>query len=260
MTARLWCRAESTRTRCNISRGTAVVLLAAFAALAGALLILGKCTEDVVRHNGLDTTDPANLHWFTARASATSVDAARTLSSIGSPGALAVIAVSAGLVLWWHGQRLFVAAAPAVSLVLAALAVAIGRLAVHHRASVSLRLVAEGDASFPSERATQAGAVLLSLALVVSVFVLRRWIARALVTAAAGMLAATVGVAQLVLGVQWPSDVLAGVVLGLMVALGTTIAVVLVDACAPGDWPARRTDWAWRVVNLRRGGPVLRSG
>jgi undecaprenyl-diphosphatase len=96
-----------------------------------------------------------------------------------------------------------------------------------------LHLIAESDPSFPSGHATEATAVFVTLALVVAVFVLRRPIVRAATVLGAGLLSVAIGVSRLVLGVHWPSDVLAGWALGAGTALAVTLVASLIAHVAP---------------------------
>jgi undecaprenyl-diphosphatase len=70
-------------------------------------------------------------------------------------------------------------------------------------------LVEVGHASFPSGHAMLAAAVYLSLAVLIA-RVLRRRRLKTYVLAIAGMLVALVGISRVVLGVHYPTDVIAG--------------------------------------------------
>ena len=96
-------------------------------------------------------------------------------------------------------------------------------------------MVDESDASFPSGHATNMTAILVTLALVIAVYVLRRPLARVLIVTAAFLLSSAVGVSRLVLGVHWPTDIVAGWALGTSVALAVTLAVSVAVRVAPGD-------------------------
>jgi undecaprenyl-diphosphatase len=147
--------------------------------------------------------------------------------------------------------------APAASLVLAAISGRFVKGVVDRTGPPThTQLVSGEGASFPSVRIAALTAVVLTCALIIAVFVLRGMLARTLVVSAAVLAVAVVGWTRMLLGAQWLSDVVAGAVLGLVVALVVTIAAVLFDATAPSDWPTRRRDRVWRLLNLRRRVPA----
>ena len=237
-----WCATGIDRTRSWLGltwRGLCA-LGAAIVALVAAVSVLGGVAEDVTQHNGLATSDAAHLRFFTDHRSDLVINAARTVTDLGGVFVLALIAVAAGLFLWYRGVPLAVAAAPAFALGAAATLADIGKRVVDRaRPGVGLRLIAEGEPSFPSGHATDSAAVFLTLGLVLAVFVLRRPPARLATVAAAGLLAVAIGVSRLVLGVHWPTDVLAGWALGATAALAVTIgAALLTRAVPPSSQPA----------------------
>jgi membrane-associated phospholipid phosphatase len=203
-------------------------------ALVSALVVLSGVIEDVTRHNGLSSTDPKRLQWFIDHRPHALVTAARYLTAIGSPVALALIVSVAAGVLWLTGQRLLLAIAPGLAFGFAGLAAGFGKVVVGRgRPPVPLHLIAESDPSFPSGHATEGTAVFVTLALIVAVFVLRGPIARAVIVLSAGLLSSAVGASRLVLGVHWPSDVIAGWALGFAVALIVTLVASLTARLAP---------------------------
>jgi len=77
-----------------------IAVAAGVVALVGTLVILNAATEDVTRHNGLSSTDPARLRWFIDHRPHALVTTARYISQIGSPVALALLVSVAAVVLW----------------------------------------------------------------------------------------------------------------------------------------------------------------
>jgi undecaprenyl-diphosphatase len=209
-------------------------------ALVAAIAVLGGVTEDVTQHNGLASSDAAHLRFFTDHRPDLVIRAARHVTDLGGVVVLALIAVAAALFLWYRGVPLVAAAAPAFALGVGATLADIGKQVVDRaRPGVGLRVIAEGEPSFPSGHATDSAALFLTLGLVLAIFVLRRPLARLATVAASCLLVAAIGVTRLVLGVHWPTDVLAGWALGATAALAVTIAATLLTrAVPPGSEPA----------------------
>lgn len=170
-----------------------------------------------------------HLHWFTEHRSDTLVSLARVASGIGSPVVLGATACAAAVWLWMRGLRLGLAVAPGFALMIAAVTAAAAKTLVgRSRPPVPLHLVSETNASFPSGHATDAAALFVTLSLVVAVFVLRRPLARLACVATSLAAAGCVGISRLILGVHWPTDVLAGWSIGLGIALAVTITASLI--------------------------------
>lgn len=203
-------------------------------ALAGSLAVFGGATEDVTQHNGLAMHDAARLHLFTMHRSDLVVRVAKLLSRIGNPPVLAVLALLAGFLFWRRGLRLALALAPTIALGVSGLSVALTKAIVERaRPPVSFHLVAESDYSFPSGHATDSAAVCIVIALMLAVYVLRRPIARLASVVAGGLLPSAIGTSRLILGVHWPSDVLAGLALGVGISLAVTITAAAFARLTP---------------------------
>jgi len=241
------------------------VLGASILALLAAMTVLGGVSEDVTQHNGLARSDPAHLRFFTDHRPDALVHISRIVTELGTAAIVAGIAIGAGFLLWRRGLPIVAAAAPAFALgVTAFLGELTKRLVDRGRPPVSLRLLVEGEPSFPSGHAADSAAVYLTLGLVLAVFVFRRPLSRVAVVAGAGMVAGAVGISRLVLGVHWPSDVLAGWALGASIALATTLAATLLVVLRPTKptRPPRRLHRAalllYRVLTYERHAPRRR--
>jgi undecaprenyl-diphosphatase len=177
-----------------------VVLLAGLLAIHWSPLLAADRAADLAAHPDV-LTDP----WLLA--------AARAATTIGSPTMVDVVATLAGLVLLalrrWRAVVLVVVAR------LGELACESGLKALIARP----RPVLDGPVahasgySFPSGHAAGAAALYGSLVLLASPL-LRRW-ARVLLWATGALLVAAVAASRVLLGVHYPSDVTAGVALGL---------------------------------------------
>ena len=178
-------------------------------------------------NNGIARHDGADLHFFIHHRTPSLVHVASWVTDLGGVGFLALLATVVAAVLWRRGAGLVVALAPGLALGAAGLCVAIGKQVVGRaRPAAALRLATKTEPSFPSGHAADSTAFYVTLALVIAVVVLRRPAARIAVLAVAVLLSATIGTSRLVLGVHWPTDVLAGWALGITVALTVTMAAL----------------------------------
>lgn len=234
-------RLDSLRRRLGLTWRGMLALGGASVAIGALLIVFAGVSEDVTQRNGLASHDRSNLQLFTTHRTAGLVHAARIVTGFGSVAVLAPLAVMAGVVLWYLRARVAVAAAPLASLGLAGILTAVGKQVVGRgRPPIGLRLVGEADASFPSGHAADSAAVYLALGLVIAIVVLRHPLARFLTVGLAGTLVAAIGGSRLVLGVHWPTDVLAGWALGTGVALAVVVSVTLLTRVVPrGPLPPR---------------------
>jgi undecaprenyl-diphosphatase len=211
-----------------------VLLAIGATALAGSVGVLAVATEDVTQHNGLSTSDAAHLRFFVAHRSDRLVQVAKVVTEAGAAPLLALSAILVAGVLWWRGARLVVALAPALALGLAGVAAGVAKQIVgRDRPPVGLRLLSETEPSFPSGHATDSAAFFLTLALVIAVFVLRRPLARVATVIVGVLVPGAIGLSRLVLGVHWPSDVIAGWALGVTSSLTVVLVVVAVSRATP---------------------------
>jgi membrane-associated phospholipid phosphatase len=189
-----------------------VVLLAGLLAIHWSPLLVADRAADRAAH-----PDVLTQPWLLA--------GARAATTIGSPPVVDVVATLAGLVLLilrrWRAVVLVVVAR------LGELACESGlkALIARPRPILEYPLAHASGYSFPSGHAGGAAALYGSLVLLASPL-LRRW-ARVLLWAAGALLVAAVAASRVLLGVHYPSDVTAGVALGLawvgMAALSSTL-------------------------------------
>ncbi len=243
---------QQTRAWVALSPGGLVWLLGATVAMVGSLAVLAGVGEDVLSRNGEYRSDAARLSWFTAHRNMLDVDAAKLLAVAGSVGVLVALGVLTAVVLIRRRVPLALAVTPLLALAGAAGVAGVAKLVVGRaRPGASLQLAAESGGSFPSGHTTDTTAFILALALVIAIVVLRRPLARAVAVAAAGLVAFAMGVSRLVLGVHWPTDVLAGVALGAAVALGTVVVTVTLTRLTPPA-TARRTRFVAHAAGWTR--------
>jgi undecaprenyl-diphosphatase len=227
-------------------------LLIAVASLVGCLTVLGGVGQDVVSHDGQYRTDPAHLSWFVAHRNLLDVDAAKLLAIVGSVGVLVGLAVLAAAVLVLRRVPLALAITPLLAVTGAGAVAGIVKTVVGRgRPAATLRLAAESGASFPSGHTTDTTALVLALTLVIAIVILRRQLVRALTIVAGTVVSVSMGASRLLLGVHWPTDVIAGMALGAAVALATVIAAVVVTRITPPA-DARRTTLLVRLASWSR--------
>lgn len=210
-----------TRTVPALALAVVAVCLSAFAGLAAV----------VVTHRSGLALDRRAWRWCLDHRGDTTVTLFRAVSHLGDPVVLLVLAVVAGG--WFAHRRSPVAGgAPLAALAGASLTemwvkAVVGRT----RPPVAGRLLTETGPSFPSGHTTGTAALFLAVAVLVAGTRSSR-VVRVTVVVGAGLVAALVGVARLVLGVHWLTDVLAGLLLGASWALGVVAALPVVEARA----------------------------
>ena len=191
-----------------------------FAALAWTALHGDSRALDEVALRALrDPASPARL-----RGPAWLAEAARDVTALGSHTVIALVLLAAGgflLLLRKRAMALAVLAAGGGGM---ALNSALKALFARPRPQLVPPLVHVGNASFPSGHALLSAAVYLSIAVLVARLVPSRHV-RLYVLAVAGALVALIGFSRVLLGVHYPTDVVAGWVVGGLWALLCGIAV-----------------------------------
>jgi len=217
-----------------------VGLLAALLALAVAVLSFLEIADDVAEGDthqidrailmslrGLDDPSvPLGPHWLTT--------AAMDITALGSVTVLGLLVLFvAGLfaaLRRWREALVMVLAAGGGVAISQGLKLVFGR----DRPEESLRLVEAINASFPSGHAMLSAVVYLTLGALVSRFAQKRRV-KVFAMVGALVIALTVGMSRVYLGVHWPSDVLAGWCVGAAWALGWWLAVQTWDRLHPLD-------------------------
>ncbi len=253
--------------RLGLSTAGAALVGLAVAVVGLASGVLALVGEDMTDGGGLVGQDASRLGFVTDHRTPWLVAVSKVLALLGSAPVLVGVGVAIGALLWLGGSRLAVAAAPLASLLVTGAVVSVVKPWVGRgRPAIPVRMVAESEPSFPSGHAADTTALLVALAIVLAVVVLHRPLLRVLAVVAAFGVSGAVGLSRLVLGVHWPSDVVAGWALGTLVAVALTAGVLLaVRVLAPPDPGPGSGSRAWaRLVVLltlqrRREHAVVRS-
>jgi len=241
-------------------RGLELVVagVGALVTLVVSAMAFGTLTDAVREHDGVTRDDWSILRFFTQHRSGSLDAAARIASDVGAVPVLALLALAAGAFLWWRRAPLGASVAPVTALSLAGVAVVVIKGALSRpRPPVSLHLVTETSASFPSGHATDSAAALLAVALAFAVFLLRRPLLRWITVAVGAVATACVGLSRLVLGVHWPTDVVAGWALGTcsalaIILLASALARPPLGTPTGEDGPTARAVHRVRVTMARR--------
>ncbi|WP_454788268.1 phosphatase PAP2 family protein [Mycolicibacterium lutetiense] len=179
----------------------AIVLLSGFIGV-GFIAYMAR-TGSAVDHRVLD--------WFVAQRSAGLTGIATFITDLGSPAAIALIAVGAAALIWVRTRAARLAIVVVATVGVASVVSTLGKWVVgSHRPPAAVQLLTETDHSFPSGHVTGTAALLGILAVVVG--------ARSghTVGLLVGATVATfvVVATRLYLGVHWLTDVSGGFLLG----------------------------------------------
>lgn len=185
-----------------------------------------------VRANGvLVSGDAAALRWFVAHRSPGWTRAARWVTESGSPDRVRLAGLVVAAAVAWRcrsWQRGLVLAGTVITAGYAStvLKEVVGRA----RPPESSRLAAVADMSFPSGHATGIAALMVGVWVAVRVGE-RRWPVVVGSGCVASVVVVSVALSRLYLGVHWVTDVIAGVLLGVLVAsVGSLVATIATAA------------------------------
>ncbi|AYF78085.1 phosphatase PAP2 family protein [Nocardia yunnanensis] len=189
---------------------TLVGVLVVLALTAGILVL----TCVVIWYNGPAGPDSAWLQWFIDHRSPGLTTTAKAVSIAGDTTSVAIYSTLACVLLAWrrYWERAVLVAVTALG---AGLLVFFGKLLVaRDRPPVIDHLVTETNYSYPSGHAL-GSTVVVGILVAVALPVLRHRITRVLTVVVAVVFVVAVGLSRLYLGVHWPTDILAGWLIGL---------------------------------------------
>ena len=189
-------------------------LAAALATMTGLTLAFAQLFDNVLDGGGVAALDRPVLAWLAAHRDDEVTVAMQTLTTIGGPIVLPVLALLGAAMLRWRTRSwepvIFVAVTAAGS---ATITLAGKHLVGRARPVMQNALGGEGGFSFPSGHSLNAMAVLGVLAFLTAGST-RSWARRVWVSAFTVLTVALIGLSRLYLGVHWLTDVLAAWLLG----------------------------------------------
>ncbi|MBV9098895.1 MAG: phosphatase PAP2 family protein [Frankiaceae bacterium] len=165
---------------------------------------------------GPDRTADDRAHEL-VRSNAGLLSAARGVTHLGDPLVVTVLAVVAAIVCWLLGRRRDAVYVAAVRVGAVVLGFVLKEAVARTRPSLPQPVAHASGYSFPSGHALGAAALYTSLAVVAAGVLGRRW--RPALVALAVVVPLAVATTRVLLGVHFPSDVIAGLVLGWAIAL-----------------------------------------
>jgi membrane-associated phospholipid phosphatase len=188
-----------------------VILWAAFLLLVVAGI--GELTDNVVDHDGLTAIDVPWHDWVVAHRTPALNSVMHVVSFLGRTVVLAVLAACVVEWLLVRRRRRHAVLVAITTLGAALLVLVLKHLVTRARPPVADRLMTETSWSYPSGHSLGSAAVLGAIAVAVGARIVRH-LYRVLVAVATVSLVVAIGVSRVYLGVHWPSDVLAGWLVG----------------------------------------------
>lgn len=200
-----------------------------FSLMAAAAFALALAVLVISVHAGgwLTLADGPVTGWLTGHRNSLSTDIALAVTDAGGPPETAALGVLVAAALWWRTRRiemplvlLFTVGASAVA------CTALKLLVDRARPPVSLHLVAETDASFPSGHVTGTATLVFMMIVVLGA----HWspLRRPLWSVLGSLVVVLVATSRIYLGVHWLTDTVAGALLAAVaVSLGSVAASVV---------------------------------
>lgn len=183
--------------------------------LCGLSALLEYVTDSVQEYDGIALVDPPIVAWLAAHREPALTAAMRTLSMVGGPGPATAIAGIACAGAAWRGRNWLPVATVAIGLAGFGLAAIVVKLEVaRRRPPLPYAVMAVDGYSFPSGHALGVTTAMLISAWAVTRWVIRSWNGRIAFWTTTVVFIAGVGFSRVYLGVHYPSDVIAGWLLG----------------------------------------------
>ncbi len=191
------------------------VLTVGLLTLCGLSALLAYVSDSVQEYDGIALVDPPIVAWLAAHREPVLTTVMRTLSMVGSPVSSAAVAVIVCAAVAWRSRTWLPVATFAIGLAGFALAVTMVKLEVaRQRPPLPYAVMAVDGYSFPSGHALGVTTATLILAWTIARWLIHSWNGRIAVWMAAIVIIGGVGFSRVYLGVHYPSDVIAGWLLG----------------------------------------------
>lgn len=158
------------------------------------------------------------------------IDTAKNLTDLGSMRTLVPLSVGAGILLWWRYRSLMLAITPWMGLQFNSSFVAVlKRTSDVVRPPKSQWLAGAAGGSFPSGHVANTSCLLIAVALIVFLH------ETSLIARRCSVICASAGIVlmawtRLALNVHWLSDVMAGAIVGIVVATGTVATAMFLKS------------------------------
>ncbi|MGO8966949.1 phosphatase PAP2 family protein [Mycobacterium sp.] len=191
------------------------VLTIGLITLCGLSALLAYVSDSVREYDGIAVVDRPIVAWFAAHREPVLTTLMRTLSTVGSPVSAVAVAVTVCAAAAWRSRSWLPVATVAIGLAGFALAVTVVKLEVaRQRPPLPYAVMAVDGYSFPSGHALGVTIAALISAWVLDHWLIRSWNGRIAVWTTAIVIIGGVGFSRVYLGVHYPSDVIAGWLLG----------------------------------------------
>ena len=209
-------RQRGIRWATTLFGGTALaVLTIGLITLCGLSALLAYVSDSVREYDGIALVDRPIVAWLAAHREPLLTTVMRTLSMVGSPVSAAAVAVIVCAAVAWRSRSWLPVATVAIGLAGFALAVTVVKLEVaRQRPPLPYAVMAVDGYSFPSGHALGITIAALISAWVLDHWLIRSWNGRIAVWTTAIVIIGGVGFSRVYLGVHYPSDVIAGWLLG----------------------------------------------
>lgn len=215
---------------------TRILVVMLIAATTGLLVV----AEDAREPAGPLPVDDRVLRFVVEHRSSSTIWLARSFSHLGDPLVMVLLAIGVTALSWRWATSKAEALVPAAALLVgSAIEATVKQVVNRPRPPVAVHLLHETDPSFPSGHATGSAAFFVALGLVVAPRLGNRAQQVATIVALT-VLAALVGLARVVLGVHWFTDVVAGWLLGIACASAVVLAAEPVSVAIRSRRAARR--------------------